>query len=407
MNTIDCDVAIIGAGPGGSTLASLLARAGLAVVLIDRDKFPRDKLCGEFLSYDALPILDEIGALEAIDRAGAAKIRRCRIVGATRAYQFDFPSEARGISRRTMDDVLVRHATRAGARAFEGWTADGIEHRDEHSLVSIRYGENAQTILARRVCGAWGRWGRFDRMLSREFTQRDVDRNFGFKRHYLPLSGSTAPPPDTIDLYSFDRGYLGVNWIEGGQTNICGLVHEARLSGHRGGWPTFIDALRAERGTLERLYAGHRPAQDEFLSSEPVVFTPRSVVENRIMLIGDAAGLIDPLAGNGMAMAIQSAALAAPLLIRSLREEMDRESTERAWVDAHAALFSRRLRWSRRAAWLLCRPHLIEIALRGNLPSIVGRALLERTRATTAEVARLVDHYRTTVSAGRGEPRRA
>ena len=65
MNTVDCDVAIIGAGPAGSTLAALLAGAGVSVALIDRDVFPRDKLCGEFLSYDALPILDSIGVLDA------------------------------------------------------------------------------------------------------------------------------------------------------------------------------------------------------------------------------------------------------------------------------------------------------------------------------------------------------
>src|SRR6266576_6794386 len=95
MTQMDADVAIVGAGPGGSTLAALLARRGLSVALIDRDTFPRDKLCGEFLSYDALPIVERLG----VDLAGAPEIRRCRVVGRRRTYEFEFPHAARGVSR--------------------------------------------------------------------------------------------------------------------------------------------------------------------------------------------------------------------------------------------------------------------------------------------------------------------
>lgn len=391
MNTFVCDVGIIGAGPAGSTLAALLASAGAAVVLVDRDVFPRDKLCGEFLSYDALPILELSGALREIDRAGATRICRCRLVGSRRVYEFELPREARGISRRAMDEILLRRAGELGAKALEGWTADSLEHHDDHAVVGVRQGERKAVVQARIVCGAWGRWGRFDLMMGREFASGDTDRNFGFKRHYTPSREGVAPPPDTIDLYSFDRGYLGVNWVEGGVTNICGLAHESRLSRHRGGWPAFVETIRKERETIERLYAGHAPAQDEFLSSEPVIFSPRSVVQDHVLLIGDAAGLIDPLAGNGMAMAIQSAALAAPRILRMLRGDLSRAEMERDWTRAHASLFAGRIRWSRRVAWLLCRPRLIDVAMTLHTPPIVGRALLERTRATAGQVEALVE----------------
>src|SRR6266852_771457 len=94
------DVAIVGAGPAGSTLAALLARRGVSVALIDRDLFPRDKLCGEFLSYDALPILERFG----LSLGGAPTIERCRVVGRHRAYEFAFPHGARGVSRLLFDD---------------------------------------------------------------------------------------------------------------------------------------------------------------------------------------------------------------------------------------------------------------------------------------------------------------
>src|SRR4051794_24125310 len=96
------DVAIVGAGPAGSTLAAILAKHGRSVALIDRDTFPRDKLCGEFLSYDALPILEAFG----IDLAGAPEITTCRIIGRTRTMELDLPHPARGVSRLLLDSTL-------------------------------------------------------------------------------------------------------------------------------------------------------------------------------------------------------------------------------------------------------------------------------------------------------------
>src|SRR3954451_4268513 len=114
MTQIDADVAIVGAGPGGSTVAAMLARRGASVALIDRDAFPRDKLCGEFLSYDALPIVEALG----IDLGDAPQIAHCRVVGRGRNYEFDFPHPARGVSRMRLDYALHRCAVAAGAQAI-------------------------------------------------------------------------------------------------------------------------------------------------------------------------------------------------------------------------------------------------------------------------------------------------
>src|SRR4029077_6110429 len=152
MTQINADVAIVGAGPGGSTLAALLARRGYSVALIDRDDFPRDKLCGEFLSYDAMPIAEALG----IDLGGAPYIEHCRVVGRGRVYAFDFPHPARGVSRMFLDDALHRRAVAAGTQAVTA-VATAVSHEG----VTIDDG----TVRARVVTGAWGRWGRFDRQL--------------------------------------------------------------------------------------------------------------------------------------------------------------------------------------------------------------------------------------------------
>lgn len=366
------DVAIVGGGLAGSTLAMLLATRGLAVALLDRDEFPRDKLCGEFLSYDALPVLDRVGILAKIDDAGASRIRRCRVVGRRRTLEFDFPKAARGISRMRLDDLMFREAGSAGAVLLPAHTVTAM---DDSSITAGSAELGTVTIEARVVVGAWGRWGRFDTQFGRSFVRDRSHRHFGFKRHYRRVTGTSE---GTIDLYSFQSGYLGVNDIEGGETNICGLVHADRLAGHRGKWDTFVGNLSDEGPHLRKLFAEHEPAQQGFLSSEPVIFRPRSVVEQGVFLIGDASGVLDPLTGNGMAMAIQSALLAAPSVVDALTGPAG--AAERYRTE-HADFFRPRIRWSRRIAPLLSHPLLMDAALTLLPIPAAGRLLLERTRA--------------------------
>src|SRR5216684_1503835 len=349
MTIQNVDVAVVGAGPAGSTLAALLARRGYSVALIDRDTFPRDKLCGEFLSYDALPIIDALGLRHELDAHAAPGISHCRIVGRHRNYEFDFPHPARGVSRMLLDDALFRRAVAAGAQAITGTAS-------EVTRGGVTFDGGA--VRARVVAGAWGRWGRFDQQLERAFVRDRSHRNFGFKRHYR---GDGAE--GVIELYSFANGYLGVSDVEGGITNICGLVHARRLQGHKGKWDSFVEEIRAEEEPLEAMYARYEPAQDGFLSSEPVIFRSRSAVEEGIFMIGDASGVIDPLTGNGMAMALQSALVAAPFIAAAL-ENGDRQHSEDAYRARHAQLFGRRIGWSRRVAFLLSRPALLDAALR-------------------------------------------
>src|SRR5205085_7433690 len=115
-----------------------------------------------------------------------------------------------------------------------------------------------------------------------------------------------------------------------------GLVHASRLTHHKGRWDAFVDEIRAEEPTLEAMYARYTPAQEGFLSSEPVIFRARSAVEHGIFMLGDASGIIDPLTGNGMAMAIQSAVVAASFIADALTGDRDR--AEHAYRNRHAEM---------------------------------------------------------------------
>lgn len=379
------DVAIIGGGPAGSVLATLLARRGASTLLIDRDVFPRDKVCGEFLSWDAIPLLDR-PVLDAIRDAGAAAIERGRIVGRRRTLEFSLPAPAIGVSRVLLDHLLLERARTAGATVLEGTVATDLQRlNDRHQVIVQR--ENATTCIdAAVVVGAWGRWGRFDQKLARAFTHDRRTRSFGFKRHY---TGGAPAAAESIDLYAFAGGYLGVNHVEGGLANICGLVHAERLTGLKGGWESFIEKLRTEEPRLDALYEAHRPAQDAFLTSEPVIFRARSPIEAGVFMTGDASGIVDPLTGNGMAMAVQSAWLAAPAILRLLAAPGNRGSIEREYGEAHHRLFGGRIRWSRAIASLLSRPRVLEQALATAGRARVVEMLVRKTRATERQIDEL------------------
>src|SRR5207248_10991176 len=124
------------------------------------------------------------------------------------------------------------------------------------------------------------------------------------------------------------------------------LVHASRLQRHKGRWDAFVETIRAEERPLESMYARYEPAQEGFLSSEPVIFRARSAVEEGIFMIGDASGVIDPLTGNGMAMATQSAVVAATFIADALNGS-DRKRSEEGYRHRHAVLFGRLNDWRR------------------------------------------------------------
>lgn len=385
MEVERADVAVVGGGPGGSTLAGLLAMKGLDVALVERDTFPRDKLCGEFLSYDALPVLSHLGITGAFDDAAAPSIRTCRLVGSRHVIDIDLPSPARGVSRLLLDRLIFERARAIGARTFEGWSATSIKRDGEAFHVDITRDDETRRIDSAVVAGAWGKWGRFDLTLGRTFvTERS--RHFGFKRHYEPL---TPRDESIIELHSFDGGYLGVSGVEGGLTNVCGLVHASRLHGLKSGWAPFVDSIARRSRGFGAVLDAHRASEGDFLSCEPVIFRGRSSVESGIFLLGDAAGLIDPLAGNGMTIAVQSALLAADAIEGMVRGRISRPEAESHYQEEHAQWFADRIRWSRRIAKLLSHPRLLDVAL-ATVPRSIGRSLIEKTRARTEVVTRRV-----------------
>lgn len=261
-------ITVAGAGPAGSSAAVAALLAGESVSLYDRSRFPRHKVCGEFLSPEIANPLEKMGLLSRILDARPARIERLRFCFERSETNARLPEPALGLSRYEFDRILFDAAVLGGAKLHRE-TAPS----DPRPLV-IATGR--QTVAERG------------------------SRLFGFKAHY------EGPASDAIELHFLPGAYLGVNAIEGGATNICGLAPEQALKACGFDFDGFVRKFPALR---ERL-SGMRRVNGWF-SSGPLVFG-QSFEDGQpgVYRAGDCLSFVDPFTGSGLVSAVLSGRLA-------------------------------------------------------------------------------------------------
>ncbi|PSQ79075.1 MAG: NAD(P)/FAD-dependent oxidoreductase [Bacteroidetes bacterium QH_8_67_23] len=303
------DAIIIGGGLAGSSLAAHLARAGRSVLLLEKRSLPADKLCGEFLSPEVTGSLRRLGVLDEVRSAGAHPIRRARITSAGGAsFESALPGTALGLSRRRLDALLFENARRAGADARDGTKARAVEGALGEGF-SVETG-GGERFAGRLVFGAYGRRGVLDRTLERPFLEKDAPL-VAFKAHYDAVRPKTALPDGAIEVHAFPGGYCGLARIETGAVNACWIARTALLK-DAGGDPEAMAAqtLSQNPALAERMNAMER-ASEEFEATSQVTLRTKGTFAGGVCMVGDTAGMIAPLCGDGMAMALRAAELAA------------------------------------------------------------------------------------------------
>ncbi len=361
------DAIVIGAGPAGSAAATVLSAAGRRVLLLEKDRFPRAKVCGEFLSGDALASIERLGAREALEAFRPERIEAGSVHPARgSAVHFGLPSAALGISRFRLDDLLANRAREAGAEArFSSRvvsTAGSPEHGFSVTFVSDGVAETAE---ARALVGAWGRWDALDRRLDRRFLERS--RFFGWSRDY---QGDTSALEGSVRLYLFPGGYCGLSRVEGGEVNLAGVLSEAERRRIGGGWEDVLERAREGNHALDLALRPMRPGPRGFLGTVPAVFTAKPATENGILMAGDAAGVIDPFSGQGQAAALATGILAAETVLALLDGGLEAGSYLAAYESAWRRRFSSRFVWSAALRLLM---------LGGALGRLAGSLAGERT----------------------------
>jgi flavin-dependent dehydrogenase/ubiquinone/menaquinone biosynthesis C-methylase UbiE len=372
------DVAVVGAGPAGASAAIDLARRGFSVLVLERDRFPRHKVCGEFLSSEAVDDLENLGVGRLLPAAGGETTARGAFFFRGRPpVEFPLPRPAVGLSRFALDALLAGAAASAGADVRFGRTVEGISGDLATGFAVAVEGEE-RPIAVRAVVAAWGRWSPLDLALGRAFAAKREGRFFGWSRH---VEGDSSHLAGRVHLHFFRGGYCGLSRVEGRVVNFAGIVSEDELRRRGAGWEKFLASLVEEHDALRADLAPLSPAR-AVLGTNSVLFERHEPVFGGILAAGDTAGGRDPFTGDGQATAIRGGMLAARELGPFLRGEGAADGLETAYRLAYARAFRARFTWDALIRKALFSETVRSALLPVALPLI--RAGIARTRLGSA-----------------------
>ncbi len=370
----ETDVIVVGGGLAGLTAAIELSRKGHDVRLIERHAYPRHKVCGEYLSQEVVPLLEKLD----IPLKDAPEISEFLFCGpGGRTVTASLPLGGIGISRFALDKRMADVAQASGADVVID-QALALETTDSHTVVKGRNG----LYKGRLVLSAWGKRSVLDRESKRDFWKRK-SRWMALKMHF----GQVSFPREQVGLFFFKGGYAGCSLTEAGHLNFCCLIEKQAMKA-LGNPQEALQALIQKHPGLRQYLEHAKPLFDKPLSIAEIDFGSKDLSHARGLYCGDAAHLIHPLCGNGMAMAIHSGHMAATLSSQYLNGQIKSiEQLGAIYSRDWEALFSGRLRWGRYLQRFLTHPSGLQWAVNPTvLPASLLRQIIKRTHGTPLEV---------------------
>jgi len=325
------DVLIIGGGLAGLTGAIHLSKKGLKVTLIEKSDYPRHKVCGEYISNEILPYLTWLGA--DVSQLHPTKITEFEFSTQNgKTAKTKLPLGGFGISRYALDDFLYQKAVANGCTIIKETVNDVSYSTDLFTVKTPN-----QTLSAKIVLGAFGKRSTLDQVLSRNFISKKSPW-LAVKAHY---SGDF--PNDVVALHNFNGGYCGVSKVENDTINVCYLADYATFKKYKN-IEEYQQNVLYKNKQLKNVFENYNAVFDKPLTISQISFDKKQPVENHILMIGDTAGLIHPMCGNGMAMAIHSAKIASELILDYYTGKIDsRELLEKKYTQEWKNNFAKRL----------------------------------------------------------------
>jgi len=304
------DVIIAGGGLAGLTSAIHLSQFGLKVLLIEKNEYPRQKVCGEYVSNEVLPYLQSLG----VDpfEFGAKRISRIEISAQNgMLIKSTLPLGGFSLSRYTFDQALYEKAKWNGVVFLTDTVSDITFENDQFSVQT----KNNLSLRAKFVIGAFGKRSLLDQKLGRDFIHKKAPF-LAVKAHYKGIY-----PEDLVGLHNFNGGYCGVSNIENNTLNLCYIAEYKEFKKYKN-LNDFQEKVVFKNELLGGIFKKSKMLFDKPLTISQISFESKPVIENHVLMCGDSAGMIHPLCGNGMGMAIRGAKILSESLLGYFNENL-------------------------------------------------------------------------------------
>lgn len=362
-------VSIVGGGLAGLTLAIQMADAGYSCILFEKNKYPFHKVCGEYISMESKDFLERLGLnLSELSLPAIHRLHVSSPSGKLLEHQLELGGF--GISRYLLDNKLAEIARSKGVMLMDDCRVHDIRYSGEHFIIDTGKG----TFISEICAGAWGKKSNLDTKLKRAFTQNNkADKNYvGIKYHIR-----TDFPSDLIELHNFKNGYCGISKIEDERYCLCYLTDAANLKKFNGDIGKMETEILMKNPRLKKYFS-----EATFLFEEPLAISQikigyKNAVEKNILMIGDTAGNIAPLSGNGMSMAMRSSHHLSGLLQSYLQRKINRSELEKEYTIFWNDQFKKRVALSKVLQKLLKSKSLTNVTIHAlnKFPSLRNRII--------------------------------
>ena len=340
MNQQTFDIAIIGGGLAGLALSIQTARAGYQTVLIEKEQYPFHRVCGEYISLESWDFLEELGLPLAAMQLPI--INRLQLTAPNgKLFETKLPLGGFGISRYKLDNDLAKIAKAAGVILLENHKVTNVAFKGD--LFHIQ--TEAKSITSKLTVGSFGKRTNLDIKWNRAFIQykpSKLNNYIGVKYHI-----ETSHPDNVIALHNFENGYCGISKIEDNRYCMCYLTTAANLSNYHNSIEKMQEGVLYRNPHLKKLFVNARFLYDSPVTISQISFQPKTQIEEHALMLGDAAGMITPLCGNGMSMALHSSKMAFQCMRQFLEQMITRSQMEEQYQQLWRQEFSWRLRTGR------------------------------------------------------------
>ncbi len=366
------DVGIIGGGLAGLSLSILMAKEGYSVVLFEKESYPFHKVCGEYISMESWGFLERLGVI--LQEKNLPKINTLHVTALNgKKLTADISPGGFGISRYLLDNELSILANNCGVKVLVNTKVDGVDAENGRYLINTSVGKFQSKICV----GSFGKRSNLDIKWGREFVKTKpskLNNYVGIKYHI-----ETGEDENCISLHNFRGGYCGISKVEGNKYTLCYLTTAQNLKTNNSIEQMERNVLY-ENAELKRILTSCTKDAGFPLTISQISFDKKNLIDHEVIMTGDAAGMITPLCGNGMSMALHSSKILAGLLSEHLSHKISFESMCRLYTKQWRSTFGRRVKVGRIVQRFLGRTAATSrfISILNAFP-ILSRALIRTT----------------------------